>query len=454
MTTKARELEIGAVDAWTGPDERPHPAAPAFSGRRLWPPLLLTAVLAVVVINLVSTPGGEGVRAVSLAAVEVGSLEVETLATGTVEPRDRVELRYPYETARVAEIWIEPGQEVVAGQPLVALAPEPLLEAQRRTRSEYLGAMHRLAELSSDRQATSLAQREIAVERARKALEFEQKRLLQYRELHEAGLVANVRLTEKEHEAEGAALALREAELALHAAAQDSRAEELASAEAEVRYRELALERTRAGFESRSLKAPAEGTILEIPVGPGAVLHHGDLVVAMADMRRFVVCAMVDELEVGNLRPGQRASVRSEYFGAEVIEGTVERILPAVRSFRGVPSVEVRLAVAPGRWSPPDGLTVDVRIHVDQAAEGRLVPIEAIVERQGENVVFVYDGGKARRRAVRLGLRNRSSVEILDGLERGEQVIVGGHVFLTDGEAIRPLEEGSSGALKVEFFNG
>jgi multidrug efflux pump subunit AcrA (membrane-fusion protein) len=67
------------------------------------------------------------------------------------------------------------------------------------------------------------------------------------------------------------------------------------------------------------------------------------------------------------------------------------------------------------------------------------LPSSVIVERDGEVFVFVVDGGKARQRPLRIGLRNEELVEVVAGLQTGEQVIQRGRNKVKDGQAVEVL---------------
>jgi multidrug efflux pump subunit AcrA (membrane-fusion protein) len=70
-----------------------------------------------------------------------------------------------------------------------------------------------------------------------------------------------------------------------------------------------------------------------------------------------------------------------------------------------------------------------------------VIPRGAAINTYGSWIVFTVDGeGIARRREIRPGLGNEEFIEILEGLELGEQVVVAGQNFLSDGEAVRVVE--------------
>jgi multidrug efflux pump subunit AcrA (membrane-fusion protein) len=86
---------------------------------------------------------------------------------------------------------------------------------------------------------------------------------------------------------------------------------------------------------------------------------------------------------------------------------------------------------------------VQVDIDAEQHTNVVLVPAVAIVRDGGETAVFVASGGKAQRRAVRIGLADHLDAEIVSGVTAGEAVIVEGQAGLPDGAPIAVAGQGA-----------
>jgi HlyD family secretion protein len=436
---------IPATPPWTATHVKPW-------RRFFWPAVLLIAFVAVLAVNLIGRGGGGGGTSVQVAEAKLGPLSVDIVAMGTVEPRERIELRHAGVAAEVLEVLVREGERVKAGQLLLRVDGAPLLEAAHREEAAYLQSLDRLAEVRGGSREATLERLTLAVEKAKGDLTFKEVRRVEVAELHAAGLAAKRDQTDAEHQVDGARLAHREAQLEVEAYRRGMGAEQIAALQEEVHYRRVAAESTRRALKPDGEIAPTAGTLLEMKVRAGEMLAPGQLIAAVADMSHFQVSLFVDELEVGRLAAGQPVALISEYFGGEQVTGVVERVVPNVRDRRGVPSVEVLVRVPDNRWAPPAGLGVEARIRIDRAEGVVTVPLEAVVEREGHNVVLVAASGRAVQRPVELGLRNDSRVEVTRGIKPGEQVIVVGHVFLRDGEPVTVVAKPASGALKVEFF--
>jgi RND family efflux transporter MFP subunit len=136
------------------------------------------------------------------------------------------------------------------------------------------------------------------------------------------------------------------------------------------------------------------------------------------------------------------------YEGEIVVTGEVTAVSrtidPASRTF----SAEVAVDNPDDLLRP--GMYVDIDLILSQRNDAVVVPSSAVVQRNGHSVVFTAeargDGAPiARPVPVKLGLRHGAVVEIREGLDGTEEIIIEGNAFLEAGQAVRPIaQDGSS----------
>jgi RND family efflux transporter MFP subunit len=97
------------------------------------------------------------------------------------------------------------------------------------------------------------------------------------------------------------------------------------------------------------------------------------------------------------------------------------------------------LANRDGRFKP--GMFATVKFATEAKAGVLLIPADALVDRDGEQVVYVVENGVAAERAVQTGLTNGHEVEITKGLSQGDQVVVSGQTQLAEGIAVKVQNE-------------
>ena len=99
---------------------------------------------------------------------------------------------------------------------------------------------------------------------------------------------------------------------------------------------------------------------------------------------------------------------------------------------------------APAGLSITSGMTAKVIIHLQGAAGATLIPVAAVVAGEdGQSTVWVFDkaSGTVSSRSVTVGRMMGDEIEILEGLQNGDQITVMGSSNLSEGMKVRPLGE-------------
>jgi membrane fusion protein, heavy metal efflux system len=180
------------------------------------------------------------------------------------------------------------------------------------------------------------------------------------------------------------------------------------------------------------LRAGAEGSIIRRNVSAGErVGPEDDAAFIIGDPKHLVVRASFPERDAPWLEQGARCSFTVQATRSERLEGTITRVLSAVN--HRTRSVEA--ICTPDKQSA--GLSAEMAARVEAQVRGDgglLLPRSALLMKRDEWVVFVRQGDNTlERRTVRPGKNFGSSVQILEGVAIGEQVVVEGAVLL-DGE--------------------
>jgi HlyD family secretion protein len=215
-------------------------------------------------------------------------------------------------------------------------------------------------------------------------------------------------------------LKLRDATIVSRDSEQKMRTTQLAQLDKTLAWLKDNIATARASLDALTIRAPTSGqlTALDAKVGQskvaGAVLGEVD------SLDRFKLTAQVDEFYLGRIALGQVAlfSVGDGDFRAKVV-----KIYPQVSDGTFKVDLDFEGAV-------PQGITVgqaiDTKLELGGAATAMMLPNGPFYQDTGGQWAFVLspDGKYASRRKISLGRRNPDHVEVLDGLEPGERVIV------------------------------
>ena len=159
---------------------------------------------------------------------------------------------------------------------------------------------------------------------------------------------------------------------------------------------------------------------------PGEWLDAGKLAVEIINPASLVVNAEVSAEDAARIRVGAAAGVFSRLGrdDSEIAKGRVTFVSPLAAKDSG--NVVIRIALA---GTPPvrAGQLVVARIITDERPGCLAVPVESLVEAEGQTVVAVVSGGIARQIPVKVGLRDHGLAEVAgEGIAEGTEVVTVG----------------------------
>ena len=194
--------------------------------------------------------------------------------------------------------------------------------------------------------------------------------------------------------------------------------------------------------EKTRLTTPIAGVVLELardedglPVADGQMVLDGFEVARIAPIGRLIADVDLVGPELARVRPGQPVRIRHYAFDDLTITGRILRLSPTMDPEKHTFRAEVGVDNAQRLLRP--GMFIEAAIVAERRAGVPVVPRDAVTERAGRDVVFALDGQRAVRRDVTLGLGDDDRVEVREGVEPGERIVVRGLETLTDGTRVR-----------------
>jgi len=187
-------------------------------------------------------------------------------------------------------------------------------------------------------------------------------------------------------------------------------------------------------LEKMTIKAPFDGVVSVVNAHPGDLINTGDPIITMITNDKIVE-AKISEENFANIRPGEKVSVRFLPYGAWVYNGFVTKVLPTADPETQRHLVDLNITdIEPEKLIP--GITGEVSIEVGRHPAKCIIPRRALLN---ENV-YVVKNGRVELRPVKKGFVWLTGVEIVDGLEPGDLVIVEDLDSFHDGDSVTTLE--------------
>jgi hypothetical protein len=169
-------------------------------------------------------------------------------------------------------------------------------------------------------------------------------------------------------------------------------------------------------------------------VAEGESVSEGQTIISMPDTATMIAEIGVHETEVDKIRVGQPATIVMDAFPDRVLEGEVTEVAPLPDQQRGFMNPDLKVYKTLVRIDGTHDflrsrMSCKVQILVRQLEDTIIIPIQVVSNRVGKKVVYVITSQGHQERVVRTGLFNDTFVEILEGLEADEEVMLNPPLF-------------------------
>lgn len=361
-------------------------------------------------------------RPPAITVIEAARREIAeaVVVSGSLLPREEVVVGVDIEGLRIVDLAVDQGDRVTAGQVIARLADDTIRTQLAQSDSNIARADAAIAQAKSNIASAEAAEVEAAAS------------LDRARPLREKGIISQEVFEQRTAAARGAEARLAAARAALEVAEADRSV--LVSSRREV---ELRLGKT-------EVKAPKSGIVLSRSARIGAVAGGaGDPLFRIAQDGLIELEAQVPETSLQRLRVGQKVAVTPAGFDKPV-EGEVRLVSPQVDTTTRLGRVRIALPAESGVRS---GSFARGRIEIARR-EGVTVPRSAVMLEAGRATLQVVKDGRIETRKVETGITGDGRVEIVKGLEAGEQVVSKAGTFVRNGDLVSPV------AAKAEEIDG
>ena len=183
------------------------------------------------------------------------------------------------------------------------------------------------------------------------------------------------------------------------------------------------------------LKAPFAGVVTQVFVRQGDLATPRAPLLKLMDPTSLVVRAGLPESCSANIRKGTKVVVRLDAYPNKIFNAKIERVYPRLERDSRTRIIEAKI-IEPVQLIPRLFARISVQGRV--ADDAVVVPDAAIVTTpRGDKVIYVVKEGKANMRKVTIGLEQGQSIQIIDGVQVGEMVVVAGNLNLKDGVPVQ-----------------
>jgi len=203
--------------------------------------------------------------------------------------------------------------------------------------------------------------------------------------------------------------------------------------ESEINEQELNFQIANKNLEDTTLKAPFSGLITNVSVKPDDYINSGSEVAYLIDDSSYEIEVAVNEIDSLEIKVEQEVIIILDAFPGREFSGRVREIHSYTQNVNGVVTlpVTVQLDKADKQFKP--GFSALVEIIVGKAEGELLVPISAILDRKGRQMVVKVVDNKSVFTPVKVGFSDGIYTAIEEGLAEGEEIVINVYEFAEAG---------------------
>jgi len=356
-----------------------------------------------------SSAGEESAAGVAVQVITVAAddISVENRVSGKVVADGETTIMVA-SAAKCTAVFVEAGDTVKAGDKICALDVESTLSQYNAASITYQSTVKQYNDQKSilDRQ-----------------LKLAQDNVNNVKALFEIGAASQ--------------LEIDQAELSL-AQAQAGRDSALAQLEAGMQSYKANVEQLSVVMENLDSKgnviAPVDGTLVSLSAAEGGYVSPSMPVAVIDGAEQMKVTVSVSETLVPKLAMGDEADI-TVAAAEQTFAGTIRAVEKTANMQTKLYNVTLSVPAEVGGLM--SGMFADVTFRTDTAENAVVVPTEAILTSAGRQYVFVVENDAAKYIEVGTGLTGSGVTQITSGLTGGEQLVIVGQSYLTDGDPVR-----------------
>ena len=391
------------------------------------------------VVSTAQIPEEKGVP-IQIAPVQRGEINSFLKITGLVEPKETVKVTAKI-MGQVKEVLVTEGHKVKAGDILIRLDAEPIQLQVAQAQAAYEAALASLEKVKAGPRPEQIKQAEAVMQQAKINRDNAEQNYQRMEKLFSEGAISAQQHDQAKWQYETAEAQYQSAKASYELVKKGASPEDIKVVEAQVRQAQAALKIAETQLDNTIIRAPISGKVTSISVSPGEMVSAAIPLLVILDTSELYVRAGIAESDIASVQIGQQAEILIDAFPQKKFKGEIVTKGAAIDPT--TKSVEIKIKIIEPEVEVPPGVFARVNILVKNNPEALIIPVTALTRKGDQLYVFVFNQGKGvvEKRAVVTGVTDGDRVEILEGVQEGEEIVVKGNLTLEDGDQVRVINQ-------------
>lgn len=400
--------------------------------------IILLSVIILLTLSLAGCSSEEVAQEEKVVPVSTLKIEPTTIVgkgtfSGQVKSKNEVVVSTKV-PGNVKDIYVNVGDTVKEGDVLFELENQDLRASVEQANQNLLIAQANLDNINKGARPQEIEQVNQSVNQAKTQLDITKTNFERTKELYEAEAISQQRYDQALAELNMAEAAYKSAlekqSLIEEGASEDT----IKAAEAQVGLAQANLKLAQAKLDDTIIESPISGRIGFVNYERGEFVMQGTPAIQVLDAENMVVDLELSEEYISKINLGDEVVVSIESLSNKGFNGTVTEINPAADKKSRLYPIKISITNTGGEIK--SGMTAKVTLELDKKENVIAVPVDATFEEYGELYVYIVEEGRAVKTKIKTGINDGKQVEIIEGLQLDDVLVVGGQNNLRDGNLI------------------
>jgi HlyD family secretion protein len=366
---------------------------------------------------------GRGEIPVEVSPAARGDLTYFFNATGDILPLMQVDL-FPKVSGYLERINVNLGDSVRQGQIIAQIDRSDFVHKVRETEAKVAQAKAALDEIEAGTRTEEIRQAEETVKQAQSRFENAKTHRERMDALYKKQIISKRDFDNAETECSVCEAQLASSQERLKQLREGARSEERQASRAKLKEMEAILAQEEDRLHNTTITAPFVGQITRRYVDAGALVSPSTPLVTLVHTDTLKVVAYVLEKDISLVKVGMSVKIRTESYPDRTFEGRIVRINSALDVATRTLQAEIHIPNTERLLRP--GMFARMEIALSTRTGILTVPRVAVIEDGKDQVVFTVENGQAVRKPVVTGIEQGDKVEILQGINEADRIVIKG----------------------------
>jgi len=402
--------------------------------------LAVTSII-ICIVSVIVYVNMQGGQTVETSVVEKGEIKQYVEDTAVVQSNKKQTV-YIEGSGKINSIKVNVGDSVKKGDVLLTMDKEDLELKLQDAISKIEAAKAQLAGTDSSNYVNKIEIAQAAVDGAKVNYESISRDLNNAKTLFESGAISQQEFNKTEDAYKNAELSLKSANFQLQDAKEGVPDYVKNGYIAGVEQATILRDSIMKEIEKQQVLASIDGIIIEKLVDENSIGTTGTAAFLIGDIKSLELEGNILSDDIYKVQIGDEVEVSGKAMGDSTVKGKVVKIAPEAKNITsslGVNQkrVQVTIEISDDANLLKPGYDLDIKVITGTKSDTLVIPDSSVFDYKGNSCVFVVDNGKAVIRQIKKGIESEKTIEVVDGLNEGDRIIIKPDNNTTEGMKIK-----------------